>query len=695
MPPLGHTWNPLTTETRAASNLQVHPKYDDELINLIVGNQIYRVSKILLSQSASFLAVLHSHSGGQLISLPSVSISELESFLEVLHARQTEASLSLHSSEWGDALYLATKWGFSTLRQHIIAEIEVQCDDQWPLDRFELALKCRVPSWLRPVYHTLCARKEHITVEESRRLGYEQLTAICRIREILREEVDSMDGRCGRCIRCISDGPPLTCGFPLEASGGDALQWIDQAEHLVVPLLEEEGIAIEVLASPIEVHFDERTSTIKEVIPVADIGDRSENTPSAAPMAGMETMHNQFVTATRINIDATRPPIPIVFNGSAHCMSAQREDMPSTIRAIRMGTTRNDSYPTSGTYAKITRHPTPPIITNSSEFSLQYTAPSRSMPSIVRAPQVTSVGGGMAESTPMTTTPLNAAQDKHSPIDRPHIKAIPGDANQGKNQNGIKQCLVCLKMKPKVKGKKQACEPCRGRVKCVSCLRFMAKLDEEQTCKRCRNRARAAARDVEIGAEAIVYYLAVTQKPSAILSATTAQSTKASRGAPDIDGTSEVVGLEPHHNSPFNLVVQQFISALPERRVGAAKNLKSAKGGKGKPRQPCVICKQLTTRTAGNTPKCKSCQHYTEVAVAAITGHLASSKRLVADTSLFKENATRISDSAAGIEKILAPMIPSRSRSEAPKIHSAMENEEANLGEWASDASSDSEDSAL
>ncbi|KAG8988609.1 hypothetical protein FRB94_000571 [Tulasnella sp. JGI-2019a] len=102
MPTPGHSCSPLTTETRGdvvspapISSPQVHPKYDDELVNLIVENRIYHISKILLSQSTPFSAVLRSYSGGQLISLTGVSTSELESFLEVLHTRYVGLKLLL------------------------------------------------------------------------------------------------------------------------------------------------------------------------------------------------------------------------------------------------------------------------------------------------------------------------------------------------------------------------------------------------------------------------------------------------------------------------------------------------------------------------------------------------------------------------------------------------------------------------
>ncbi|KAG8988606.1 hypothetical protein FRB94_000568 [Tulasnella sp. JGI-2019a] len=316
------SWNALATETQADVVLttplwspQVHPKYNDELVGLIIGrkveNRIYRVSKLILSQSAPFSAVLRSYLGGQLVSLTSVSTSEFESFLEVLHARQIEAPLRLQPAEWSDALYLSTRWGFSAVREHVIAEIEDQCDDQGPLDRFELALKCRVSQWLRPVYHALCSRNEHITAEEGRRLGYERLTAICRIREVLRgkSQPNSINDQCWRCEYCYTNRP---CRFPLEASGEDTLEWIDKAEHLQASFdgMEEEiGVAISApLPRIVPENPDKRDSAITASIPVRNIGDSVETIPSIPLRSQAEDMQVAFNMVTEV----PRPSPPII-----------------------------------------------------------------------------------------------------------------------------------------------------------------------------------------------------------------------------------------------------------------------------------------------------------------------------------------------------------------------------------------------
>ncbi|KAG8987140.1 hypothetical protein FRB94_002175 [Tulasnella sp. JGI-2019a] len=374
--------NPFTTEGKVAvvspaltAISRAHPKYDDELVNLTVENQIYRVSRILLSQSVAFSAVLGSHPSDHSIPLIGVSTAELESFLEVLHARQTEAHLRLQPAEWGDALHLSTKWGFSAVRETVIRRIEHQCKDQGTMDRFELAVKCQVPQWLCPVYHSLCTRNEYITADEGRRLGYERLTAICRIREILRDipKLNEREERCERCDNCVYT--ELPCRFPLEASGADALQWINKAEHLKA-FLHEEDIAVTNPIWPTGVSSDRQEkcpSPTEEPIPVSNIETHSKN----GPLSSAETILDPFDTVT---IEVTHPPTPIN-----------------------------------------------PVTVDSSKRSPQSDELRGHVLSMEEPPPVPTTGGDKVESSPIIPgTPLDVAQNLHGPISE-YIEPIRTD----------------------------------------------------------------------------------------------------------------------------------------------------------------------------------------------------------------------------------------------------------------------------
>ncbi|KAG9000304.1 hypothetical protein FRB94_005566 [Tulasnella sp. JGI-2019a] len=183
---------------------------------------IYQVSRILLSHSTRLSEILDLYSVGEPIPLIGVRSFEVESFLNVLHARQTESPLQLTVQEWGSALYISTRWGFTCIREHIIKQIEEHYEDQHALDRFELAMKCRVSQWLHPTYNTFYTRDGHITADEGRRLGYERLTAICKIREIFRTQ-EKTD-----CRLSCDDCQLQVALFSASSSRPDAMLWITE-----------------------------------------------------------------------------------------------------------------------------------------------------------------------------------------------------------------------------------------------------------------------------------------------------------------------------------------------------------------------------------------------------------------------------------------------------------------------------------
>ncbi|KAG8990429.1 hypothetical protein FRB94_013366 [Tulasnella sp. JGI-2019a] len=583
----GHSYSYITEKADAVSpspisSPRVHSKYDDELVNLVVENQIYRISKILLSQSAHFAAILSSHPSGQDIPIIGVSTPELEGFLEVLHARQVEARLRLQPVEWGDALHLATKWGFSAIRKHVITEIDVQCVDQAPLDRFELALKCRVPQWLQPVYHTLCARNEHITAEEGRRLGYERLTAICRIREILRgkSKTDSTDDQCKRCDNCAY--AKRLCRFPLEASGEDALEWINKVEHLEVSFREEEE-EIEVIVSipsteTAPENANKQGPKIKELMAATNVGDGIDSTLPVPLQYQTKAMQDQFDMTTEAYIEATRPQTPIIIDVGDPCISTQtatieepvqvmafseeRGRMPLIVPVSQMDTqsvpdTANGIYTGSGMWRALAH-----LLSQSTESG-------GCAPWIKGPPSVMSTHGENMEPPPtMERTPLDAVQDQNSSISERRVEAIRiedlstfvGTSNtrrklaklgvalpaesallkpptlaekydettQSNADKPEQLCDICFK--PNMLETGNACEPCRGMMECVVCLRLTNAIDQAtQMCTSCRNKARRAAESARIAVEAVGDYLNATLNSPAPPITATVQSTNVLR----------------------------------------------------------------------------------------------------------------------------------------------------------------------
>lgn len=103
------------------------------------------------------------------------------------------------------ALYLATMWEFDDVRAQLIALMSrmIGAGSVDVLDRLEVSIRCRVVDWLLPAYQVLCERSEEVTTEEARRLGFERLVAIYRVRARLRAAM--MQGV--RCRRCEGSGP--------------------------------------------------------------------------------------------------------------------------------------------------------------------------------------------------------------------------------------------------------------------------------------------------------------------------------------------------------------------------------------------------------------------------------------------------------------------------------------------------------
>ncbi|KAG8967799.1 hypothetical protein FRC05_001895 [Tulasnella sp. 425] len=83
--------------------------------------------------------------------------------------------------EWLEAFEIATLWGFEQLRAYIIKTMDSIAQD--PSERILVADQCGLTEWLYPAYAKLCARDASLTAEEGRRLGFERLAALSRIRE--------------------------------------------------------------------------------------------------------------------------------------------------------------------------------------------------------------------------------------------------------------------------------------------------------------------------------------------------------------------------------------------------------------------------------------------------------------------------------------------------------------------------------
>lgn len=108
-------------------------------------------------------------------------------------------NLNMTWEQWAAALHLATMWSFDQVRCYVITQMDIQikAGSVHPLDRVDVATKCRVPEWVVPAYTELCERQNSLTVDEASHMSLPRLMAVCRIREIYRSE-----GASGWCARC-------------------------------------------------------------------------------------------------------------------------------------------------------------------------------------------------------------------------------------------------------------------------------------------------------------------------------------------------------------------------------------------------------------------------------------------------------------------------------------------------------------
>ena len=76
---------------------------------------------------------------------------------------------------------LARMWGFEAIRQHIIKELAILCTDD--VEKTVLAHKYYIEEWYADVYFALAKREDPLTIEESRRIGWETAMKIAWVRE--------------------------------------------------------------------------------------------------------------------------------------------------------------------------------------------------------------------------------------------------------------------------------------------------------------------------------------------------------------------------------------------------------------------------------------------------------------------------------------------------------------------------------
>ena len=119
--------------------------------------------------------------------------------------------LKLSIPEWGRVLDLAKMWGFEAIRQHVIKELAILCTDD--VEKTVLAHKYHIEEWYADLYFALAKREGPLTIEESRRIGWETAMKIAWVREekyslVPSRTCGSRSGhKSGRCTKSICNTP--------------------------------------------------------------------------------------------------------------------------------------------------------------------------------------------------------------------------------------------------------------------------------------------------------------------------------------------------------------------------------------------------------------------------------------------------------------------------------------------------------
>ncbi|KAI5996619.1 hypothetical protein F5J12DRAFT_725567, partial [Pisolithus orientalis] len=120
--------------------------------------------------------------------LQGISKKEFESLLRALMHRKhgTNRGLDLDCDQWISVLKLSAMWEFVGLRNAAIQHLDIPSELVDPIDKVVLALQYNIREWLLPAFLALAKRPTPISIEEGRRIGFENALKLASVREKLR-----------------------------------------------------------------------------------------------------------------------------------------------------------------------------------------------------------------------------------------------------------------------------------------------------------------------------------------------------------------------------------------------------------------------------------------------------------------------------------------------------------------------------
>ncbi|KAF5316925.1 hypothetical protein D9611_003672 [Ephemerocybe angulata] len=173
-------------------------KLDDQyfwdFVTFSAGATLFRVPKYKFIEDSDYFHKMYDldalgqecgrdHPHLHAVELPNVDPEEFQTFLRVLYPRRLieEQQLGLTQNEWLCVLRLSHQWGFQSLRERALAQINF---DALPIIlRILVSQACKIPSRFIAGYCDLVMRANAISVEEAEHLGLGAAIRACEIRE--------------------------------------------------------------------------------------------------------------------------------------------------------------------------------------------------------------------------------------------------------------------------------------------------------------------------------------------------------------------------------------------------------------------------------------------------------------------------------------------------------------------------------
>ncbi|KAI0784840.1 hypothetical protein C8Q75DRAFT_372180 [Abortiporus biennis] len=195
----------VTKKSKKSKQIRQSPEFyfDDEMTIFRAEHTLFKVHRYYLTRESDFFNDMFSLPPGEgktvegttdetAIFLPDVTSRQMTLLLKYFYNRESRTSWT--TQDLKDLLSISSRFLFQTLRSTVIELLEKRKDAIPPMEKIMLARTHDLPPWILSGYTELCMREEPLSMDEARRLGYEDAIKLGRIREKL-----GFHDRCNYC----------------------------------------------------------------------------------------------------------------------------------------------------------------------------------------------------------------------------------------------------------------------------------------------------------------------------------------------------------------------------------------------------------------------------------------------------------------------------------------------------------------